>query len=101
MKKPSSAARRSALLVCVLGYKGGIRKRPWKSSGCFIALVQLPLGWFVFFFPLSELVTLQMGNANTRSLRCCLESTTEQRFALRELICLPAHLPSPESATAA
>lgn len=42
-----------------------IKILPLEGSDCFIALVQLPLRVLFFFFSLSELVTLQMRNANT------------------------------------
>lgn len=56
-----------------------IKILPLKGSNCFIALVQLPLR---FFFSLSELVTLQMRNANTVETiwSCCLKNTTKQHF---------------------
>lgn len=52
----------------------------------------------LFFFPsfLSELVTLQMWNANTLTLSCCLKNATNQRFSLRCVSAFPLHLPSSE-----
>lgn len=67
-----------------------IKILPWKGSNYFIALVQLPPR---FFFSLSELVTLQMKNANTLIWSCCLKNTTKQWFATSYVISLSSSPP--------
>lgn len=64
-----------------------IKILPLEGSNCFVALVQLPLR---FFFSLSELVTLQMRNANTVETiwSCCLKNTTKQCFTRNCLLFL-------------
>lgn len=46
-----------------------------------------------FFFSLSELVTLQMKNANTLTWSCCLKNTTKQWFATSYVISLSSSPP--------
>lgn len=79
----------------MLGYKDSIIILSLKSSNYVINLVQLPLSCLPPLPPpnLSDLVTLQMWNANTFRLNCCLKNTTKQRFTLSYISVLSTSLP--------